>query len=25
LAFADLIPSRNVLPRDDLTSLGIHG
>src|SRR6476469_6835305 len=24
LAFADLIPSRKVLPRDDLASLGIH-
>src|SRR5215471_11703213 len=24
LAFADLIPSRSVLPRDDLASLGIH-
>jgi hypothetical protein len=24
LAFADLIASRSVLPRDDLASLGIH-
>ena len=24
LAFADLIPSRNVLPRNDLAGLGIH-
>jgi hypothetical protein len=24
LAFADLIPSRNILPRHDLAGLGIH-